>query len=526
MDTAADHDVGAHATRPVQQAADLTAETLASQTAGHAASVADSDHDPLRDHALARAAHELKTPLAVIKGSATTLLSNAGRWDPATQQELLQLIDAQVDRLHTLVNGLLAVWRLNGELLPPHLAPTCVDTLLGDLATRWRERASDHPLHVVAAPELPEVAVDPERLGLALERLVACAAAGAPERTPVRIEARAAAAEVVFRVMRAGQTPTAGERAQMFEPFSSAPGQGQGQGPEAALELAEARAIVHAHGGHLAALAPAHGAGLVLALSLPVAPAAESRPADHAAALTSPIRHAPRTRERPVVLVAEGDQHLARYLRAHLEAQGYRALLAPNPSQLARLIDLEEPDLLLLDAQLGHSAGAAARDHLREHHAIPTIVLGHGEEAECARALDLGAADYLAKPFGLQELLARIRAALRRASALGGETEPAEALFRSGDLMIDFSQRQVTAGDRAVQLSRTEYKLLCALARHAGRVLSHEQLLQRVWGPGYGREVEFLWVYVRRLRRKIEPDPRCPRYILTIPGVGYRLAQL
>jgi DNA-binding response OmpR family regulator len=153
------------------------------------------------------------------------------------------------------------------------------------------------------------------------------------------------------------------------------------------------------------------------------------------------------------------------------------------------------------------------------------IVLGHNVEGECVRSLDEGAADYVTKPFNVQELLARIRAVLRT-SVRADAGVPPEPEFRSGDLTIDFSQRLVSVAGAPVQLSRTEYKLLRALAQQAGRVLSHDTLLERVWGPGYGGEVEFLWVYVRRLRRKLEPDPKSPRYILTIPGVGYRLAQL
>ncbi|HEY7834476.1 MAG TPA: winged helix-turn-helix domain-containing protein [Ktedonobacterales bacterium] len=232
---------------------------------------------------------------------------------------------------------------------------------------------------------------------------------------------------------------------------------------------------------------------------------------------------------RPVVVVAERDAHLARLVRATLDERGYRVLLADDARRLGRLLDQEDPDLVLLDARLdarlSDAAGGALAPVLRGPGSVPVIVLGAGTEAECVRALDHGAHDYLGRPFGLGELLARVRAALRAGAR---EQHPAvpEPPFRSGDLAIDYAQRLVRMGERTVPLSRTEFKLLRELARHAGRVLAHEQLLERVWGPGYGQEVEFLWVYVRRLRRKIEPDPRHPCYILTVPGVGYRLAQL
>jgi two-component system KDP operon response regulator KdpE len=138
--------------------------------------------------------------------------------------------------------------------------------------------------------------------------------------------------------------------------------------------------------------------------------------------------------------------------------------------------------------------------------------------------LDLGAVDYIAKPFGLDELLARIRVALRTHQAMS-RTPPKSSRFQSGELVIDFGERRVLVDDRPVALSKTEFKLLRVLAEHAGMVLPHEALLSRVWGLGYSQEVEFVWVYIRRLRKKIEPDPSAPTYIQTVPGVGYRLVR-
>ena len=143
---------------------------------------------------------------------------------------------------------------------------------------------------------------------------------------------------------------------------------------------------------------------------------------------------------------------------------------------------------------------------------------------ERLRYLDMGADDFVVKPFSMKELLARVRVLLRR--RVSGEERATESIFTIGDLVIDFAQRQVFVQDRQVQLSRTEYKLLHTLAQNVGRVMTHELLLERVWGAEYNREVDFIWVYISRLRRKIEADPRHPRYILTIPDVGYKLAKL
>jgi two-component system KDP operon response regulator KdpE len=156
---------------------------------------------------------------------------------------------------------------------------------------------------------------------------------------------------------------------------------------------------------------------------------------------------------------------------------------------------------------------------IRQRSAVPIIMLSaRGQERDKVKALDLGADDYLTKPFGIEELLARIRAAMRRAAA---ETTSQDS-FAVGDLEIRFAERRVALKGEEIRLTPTEYELLVQLARSAGKVLSHAALLQRVWGPEYGEESDYLWAYVRRLRRKIEPDPEHPRYLLTEPGVGYR----
>lgn len=475
------------------------------------------ESDAARAQALARAGHLLKAPLAVIKGSATTLL--AGQWDTTTQQELLALIDAQTDQLLRLLNGLLAVWRMEAGAVALRLTPVRLAAWLDELAVRWAATGLSRAIHMQVPDDLPAVTLDAERLGLALDHVVRFAAWRLVDDAPISIEARANDGTVTLLMTARGVALSEDTCARLFEPLGETSDQGEMAG------LALVSAVVHAHGGQAAAEAVPDGPGLRVRLTLPVNPVGSeirAAPAWDATAGERHNQHGPRT--RPVVLVAERDARLARLLRANLEAQGYRALVADDARRLTRLVDQEDPDLVLLDAQFGDLASGQV-PLWSDNSVVPVIVLGASEEAACVRALDQGAVDYLAKPFGVGELLARVRAALRVA-ARRREEEAHEPPFRSGELTIDAAQRQVRLGERVVPLSRTEYKLLRALAQHAGRVLAHEQLLERVWGPGYGQEVEFLWVYVRRLRRKIEPDPSHPRYILTVPGVGYRLAQL
>ena len=217
---------------------------------------------------------------------------------------------------------------------------------------------------------------------------------------------------------------------------------------------------------------------------------------------------------------------MARYLRAHLEEQRYQVHVVAHGLQFLRQLDLKEPDLILLASNTSDMSGTEILQRLREFSLVPVLMLcDDGDEDEHLRYLDTGADDFVVKPFSIKELLARVRVLLRRRVA----SEPVaagETLFTTGDLLIDFAQHQVSIEGNPVQLSRTEYKLLSALAQNVGRVMTHELLLERVWGSEYNREVDFIWVYISRLRRKIESDPRHPRYILTVPDVGYKLVKL
>ena len=225
------------------------------------------------------------------------------------------------------------------------------------------------------------------------------------------------------------------------------------------------------------------------------------------------------------VLIVENDARIARYLRAHLEEQRYRVHAVSSSVQFLRRLDLEEPDIILLATRLTDMSGIELLQRLREFSQTPVIMLSDTcDEDECVRLFDLGADDVVTKPFGMKELLARVRTLLRRSTAT--EPSPKQAIFTTGELTINYTQHLVLLQGRPIQLSRTEYKLLTTLAQNVGMVLTHELLLERVWGAEYNRDVDFIWVYISRLRRKIETDSRHPRYILTVPDVGYKLAKL
>jgi two-component system KDP operon response regulator KdpE len=218
------------------------------------------------------------------------------------------------------------------------------------------------------------------------------------------------------------------------------------------------------------------------------------------------------------VLVVDDEPQILRALRTSFRAAGYDVETAETAEQALAVLATKPPDAVVLDLVLPDGKGTDVCRELRKWSAAPVIVLSVvGDEAEKVAALDAGADDYVTKPFGIEELLARLRAALRRVDA------PAEPVVVLGDLRIDLDKRAVSVGGEPVQLTPHEFALLRVLARNPGKLLTHTTLLREVWGRGYGEESHYLHVYVSQLRRKLEPDPARPRYILTEPGAGYRL---
>jgi len=219
------------------------------------------------------------------------------------------------------------------------------------------------------------------------------------------------------------------------------------------------------------------------------------------------------------VLVVDDERPIRRFLQASLEAHGYSVHEAANGREAEAALLSYRPDVIVLDLGLPDVDGIELTRRWREWTTLPIIILSvRGEETDKIAALDAGADDYLTKPFSSGELMARLRAALRRATR-----SPNEPVFHTGGLTLDLVHRRVTVNDQEVTLTPTEYDLLRVLAAHADRVLTHRQLLRQVWGAAYEQETHLLRVNVSNLRRKIEPNPSRPRYVVTEPGVGYRL---
>lgn len=228
------------------------------------------------------------------------------------------------------------------------------------------------------------------------------------------------------------------------------------------------------------------------------------------------------TTRKPTVLVADDDPRLLRLVQRNLELAGYRVVAVPDGPSVLRQADMEEPDLFVLDVMMPGMDGQEVCRRLREFSVAPVLMLtAKDSEDDKVAGLEVGADDYMTKPFGSQELTARVGALLRRAKQY--TREAVAPVFRTGELTVDFQQHQATMSGNGLNLTPTEFRILAYLARHAGRVVPQDDLLTKVWGPAYRDEAHLLRVNIARLRQKVEPDTGRPRFILTRPGIGYTL---
>jgi len=223
------------------------------------------------------------------------------------------------------------------------------------------------------------------------------------------------------------------------------------------------------------------------------------------------------------ILTVDDELSILKFLRSNLEDRGYTVISATNGEEAINIVERELPDFIILDVMMPKMDGFEVCRRLREWSQIPIIMLSaRGDESDKVQCLDLGADDYIVKPFSANELVARVSAVLRRTKA--ASTLPAKSVITRGDLVINLAQRKVTRAGQDIKLTPTEYALLQELAVNSGKVLTHTHLLNKVWGPEYRDEREYLHVFTRRLRAKLEPDPNKPRYITTVSGVGYQFA--
>jgi two-component system KDP operon response regulator KdpE len=224
------------------------------------------------------------------------------------------------------------------------------------------------------------------------------------------------------------------------------------------------------------------------------------------------------------VLVVDDEKPLRDFVRRNLEVRGYKVLTASNGLEALAIFKNENVQLVIMDIMMPHMDGLETTRRIRQDSPVPIIILtAMGEEADKVRAFDLGADDYLTKPFGVGELLGRVKAVLRRSN--WDQLLISDERISRGEIVVDMARHEVTLHGKSADLTPIEFNLLVYLMRHAGKVLSHRDILQNVWGHEYGNEVEYLRVYMGHLRQKVETDPLKPKYILTERGIGYRFGE-
>ncbi|MBI4339106.1 MAG: response regulator [Chloroflexi bacterium] len=477
----------------------------------------------LRSEFLALVSHELKTPLTTIKGSAATALGSQRDFSSQETRELFELIDEQADRLRDLVDNILDMTRIEAGSLSINPEPTDLRDVLETALASFSRYDSSHEVTLETPPALPPINGDRRRIAQVLMNLLTNAAKFSPETAPIALRVELREEMVVLHLQDKGRGIPQDRLPHLFKKFSSVHEEGSRRLAGTGLGLAIAKGIVEAHGGRILAQSPGPGQGSTFSFTLPLASgsalAAQGPDTTQRSQLLGRVHpSAQRTR----VMVVDGEPQTLRLLRRTLGEAGYHVTAVTDPSQTQELVASEDPDLVLLGLRLPGNSGLDLLKQVREVSGIPVIFLTASSSSDDAvTALRAGADDYIAKPFSPSELLARIEATLRR-RRLPDQLD-ALPVFALGPLAIDFSRRKVTVVGEEVKLTATEYKLLYELATHAGRIMTHGQILQRVWGPEYSGETELVRSFIRNLRRKLGDDAHSPAYILTERQVGYSM---
>ena len=473
----------------------------------------------LRAEFLGMVSHELRTPLAAIKGSAATLTEAASDLDPAEMLQFFRIIGEQSDHMRDLIGDLLDVARIETGDLP--VAPVAADvaTLVDEARSRFQSGGGRNNLRIDLSPELPLVMADGRRIIQVLNNLLSNAARHSHEASAIGVAAVREGYHVAVSVTDEGRGIAAERLPHLFQKFSRLEGEDRGRDiAGSGLGLAICKGIVEAHGGRIWAESDGPGLGARFTFTIPVAQDA----AIGAANLL--VRSSRVERERTRILAVDDDPQTLRHVRDALTNAGYVPVVTGDPEEALSLVEANDPHLVLLDLMLPGTDGIELMRGILDMADVPVIFLSaYGQEETIARAFENGADDYVVKPFSPTELVARIKAALRKREAPEW-AEPSEP-YVLGELTIDYAERRVTLAGRPVQLTAIEYGLLFELSANAGRVLTYDRLLQRVWGLRRSGDSRRVRTAAKQLRRKLGDDANNPTYILNEPRVGYRMAK-
>ncbi len=478
--------------------------------------------DRLRAEFLGMVSHELRAPLTSIKGSAATVLGSSADMDPAVVRQFFRIIDEQADHMHDLVADLLDVARIETGTLPVTPEPAEVAVLVDRARSTFTSAGGRNNLAIDIEPDLPLVMADRRRVVQVVGNLLSNAAKHSSESSVITVTVVREDVHVAVSVADEGRGIPSERLPYLFRKFTRTDSDDLGSGVAGSgLGLAICKGIVEAHGGRIWAESEGPGMGARFTFTIPTVEEAGSGTAIGLPPLsTSAARRAVAgPGERVRVLAVDDDPQALRYVRDALLKSGYTPVVTGDPEEALRLVGEEKPDLVLLDLMLPGTDGIELMKDILGAGDVPVIFLSaYGRDELIARAFDMGAVDYVVKPFSPTELAARIRAALRKRAA----SEPSEP-YVLGDLTIDYAERSVTLAGRPLPLIAMEYRLLAELSANAGRLLTYEHLLERVWGEKSSGDVRPMRTIVSKLRRKLGDDADNPTYIFTEPRVGYRM---
>ncbi len=468
--------------------------------------------DQLKSEFSAMMSHELRVPLSSIKGSATTVLTAPTSFGSTEMLQFFRIIDRQADHMSGLINDLLDVAHIDAGTLSISPEPVPLTELVENARSTFLSGGSNHKLHIELEPDLPRVMADRRRIAQVLDNLLANAAENSPDASAIRISAVRKGVYVAVAVADEGAGLAAGLLPRLFK--KGPPGE---RGP--GLGLAICKGITEAHGGRIWAESDGPGMGALFTFTLPAAveEGAYSAPSSDASAVAQPYSRTDRIR----ILVVDDDPVSLRYVRDILSKAGFDPVVTADPGETLRFVKEKKPHLILLDLMLPGSSGIDLMHDIFSVASVPIVFLSaYSQEDIVARAFDMGAADYVVKPFSQTELLARIRAALRNQ-----EVFPPSTPYVFKGLVVDFAERSVTLAGSSVRLKPMEYRLLAHLSASAGRTLTYDHLMQHVWGLAGALDLRPLRTAVKTLRRKLGDDASNPTYIFTEPRVGYRMAR-
>ena len=470
---------------------------------------------------LGMVSHELRMPLMSIKGSADTLLESGSHLDPAEVRQFSRIIRDQSERMRHMIVDLLDAARIETGTLSVTLEPVQVVDIVDEAKRRFATAGAQNNLQISLPPDLPLVMADQRRIVQVLNNLLTNAAESSHQGSAIRVSAQREEFHVEVSVVDDGHGVSAERARHLFRTFFRAANDDDDHDRSGSgLGLAICRGIVEAHGGRIWVESEGLGFGSRFTFTVPVAATA-----DLGRAGTATPEWEPGQLERTEVsiLVVDDDPQTLRHVREALSGTGYSVTVTGDPVEALNVAKTSRPDLVILDLVLPDGDGIELMQEMKAVADIPVIFLSaYGQDQVIAQAFEAGAADYVTKPFSSTELVARIRAELRRVAGPAANPTGTIAL---GDLEIDYDRRAVRLSGMTLDLTATEYGLIRELSAAEGRALTYQQLLRRIWRNSHSYDPRVVRTHIGRLRRKLGDDGENPTYILTEPRVGYRMAR-